>query len=91
MDSFSASEAYSVYTYWRDERVISSFEDEMHAELEEIAKKQKTTKSNTKIKGPTTPTSSVAPKIIPTTTVVKPGGEKLLTIAQATENTVKRA
>jgi len=91
MDSFSASETYSVYTYWRDEPVINSFEEEMRAELEEIAKKQKATKSNTKTKVPTTPTSGVAPKPTPTTTVVKSGGEKLLTIAQATENTVKRA
>ncbi len=79
MDSFSASETYSVYTYWRDEIATDPFEDEMRTQLEEIAKRQKPTKSNTKTKGTT-----------PTTTVLKPGGEKLLTLAQATENTVKR-
>ncbi|CAF3578061.1 unnamed protein product, partial [Rotaria sp. Silwood2] len=93
MDSFSASETYSVYTYWREEPAIDLFEDEMRAELEEIAKRQKTTKINTKTKTPTvtTPTSGILPKTTPTTTIVKSGGEKLLTIAQATENTVKRA
>lgn len=80
MDSFSASETYSVYTYWRDEPTVNLFEEEMNAQVKEIAQRQKPTKSNAKTKGTT-----------PTTTVVKPGGEKLLTIAQATENTVKRA
>jgi hypothetical protein len=83
MDSFSASETYSVYTYWREEPGTDLFEDEMKAELEQIAKRQKATKSNTKTKGSTATT--------PTTTVLKPGGEKLITLAQATENTVKRA
>ncbi|CAF3063665.1 unnamed protein product, partial [Rotaria sp. Silwood2] len=83
MDSFSASETYSVYTYWREEPAMDPYEEEMRTQLEEIAKQQKPTKSNTKHKG-----SSVT---TPTTTIVKPAGEKLLTIAQATENTVKRA
>ena len=87
MDSFSASETYSVYTYWREEAAVESFEDEMKAELEQIAKRQKATKSNTKTKGST----AAAAATTPTTTVLKPGGEKLLTLAQATENTVKRA
>jgi len=96
MDSFSASETYSVYTYWREESATDSYEDEMRAQLEEIAKRQKAAKSNTKNKGTTgsaatTPTSGVLPKTTPTTTILKPGGDKLLTIAQATENTVKRA
>ncbi|CAF0887157.1 unnamed protein product [Rotaria sordida] len=93
MDSFSASETYSVYTYWREEPAMDPFEDEMRAQLEEIEKRQKPTKSNTKNKGSaaTTPTSGILPKTTPTTTIVKPAGEKLLTIAQATENTVKRA
>jgi hypothetical protein len=83
MDSFSASESYSVYTYWREEPPSDSFEDEMRAELAEIARRQKATKANTKTKGSTVTT--------PTTIVLKPGGEKLLTLAQATEKTVKRA
>jgi hypothetical protein len=93
MDSFSASESYSVYTYWREEPPSDSFEDEMRAELAEIARRQKATKANTKTKGSTvtTPTTGVLPKTTPTTIVLKPGGEKLLTLAQATEKTVKRA
>jgi hypothetical protein len=91
MDSFSASETYSVYTYWREEAATDAYEEEMRAELAEIARRQKSTKSNTKSKGTTaatTPTSTIPPKLMK---IVKPGGEKLLTITQATENTVKRA
>jgi hypothetical protein len=56
--------------------------------LEEIARRQqKPAKANTKAKA--TPTTPIIPKTTPTTTVTKPGGEKLLTLAQATENTVK--
>ena len=86
MDSFSASESYSSFTFWRDEPTIDSLEDEMREQLEEMSRRQKT-------KGKTlpSPTTGVLPKTTPTTTVIKPGGEKLLTIAQATENTVKRA
>jgi len=111
MDSFSASETYSVYTYWRDEPAVDSYEEEMRIQLEKIAQQQKAAKSNAKTKGSTTPTSSVPPKTTstssvppkttstssvpskttPTVAVTKPGGEKLLTLAQATENTVKRA
>jgi hypothetical protein len=101
MDSFSASETYSVYTYWRDEPAVDSYEEEMRIQLEKIAQQQKAAKSSAKTKGSTTPTSSVPPKttstssVPPKTTpivaVTKPGGEKLLTLAQATENTVKRA
>jgi hypothetical protein len=102
MDSFSASETYSVYTYWREEPSTDSFEEEMRAELEEISKRQKAAKSNTKTKGltattpttptlPKTPTNGILPKTTPTTTAIKPGGEKVLTIAQGTENTMKRA
>jgi hypothetical protein len=92
MDSFSASETYSVYTYWRKEPANDALEEEMRAELEEIARRQKPTKSNSKTKGTpaTTPVSTVPPKITQPTTVLKSGGEPLLTIAQATENTVKR-
>jgi hypothetical protein len=84
MDSFSASECYSSFTFWRDEPIMDSLEDEMREQLEDMARRQKT-----KGKGATTPTG-VLPKTTPTTTVIKPGGEKLLTIAQATENTVKK-
>jgi hypothetical protein len=98
MDSFSASETYSIYTYWREEPAVDSFEVEMRAQLEEIAQRQKTTKSNVKNKttttgsAATTPTvTGILPKTTPTTTVLKPGGDKLLTLAQATENTVKRS
>ena len=100
MDSFSASENYSFYTYWREEPVMDSVEDEMRKHLEDLAKRQKSSKSNGKQKSvaavptlaaSTTPTTGTLPKTTPTTTVLKPGGEKLLTIAQATENTVKRA
>ena len=92
MDSFSASETYSVYTYWREEPNNDIFEEEMRKELEEIARRQRATKSNSKTKSTpaTTPTTSVPPKTTPTTTVLRSGGEPLLTIAQATENTVKR-
>ncbi len=92
MDSFSASETYSIYTYWRAEPATDSFEEEMRLQLEAIAQRQKPIKSNTKTKGSTTPISGAAlPNTTPITTVVKPGGEKLLTLAPATENTVKRA
>ncbi|UJR31952.1 hypothetical protein I4U23_019425 [Adineta vaga] len=96
MDSFSASETYSVYTYWREEPAVDFFEEEIRAELEEISKRQKSTKANAKTKSTTsaaasTPTVSNPPKTTPTTTILKPSGDKLLTIAQATENTVKRA
>ena len=96
MDLFSASETYSVYTYWREEALIDPFEKEMQAELAEIAKRQKPAKSSAKSKATstsatTTPTTGILPKTTPTTTVLKPGGDKLLTLAQATENTVKRA
>ncbi len=97
MDSFSASETYSIYTYWREEPAVDSFEVEMRAQLEEIAKRQKTMKSNVKNKTTTTgsaaatpTTTGILPKTTPTTTVLKSGGDKLLTLAQATENTVKR-
>ena len=96
MDSFSASETYSVYTYWREEALVDPFEAEMRAELTEIAKRPKATRAGAKPKvtstsATTTPTTGTLPKTTPTTTVLKPGGEKLLTLAQATENTVKRA
>lgn len=87
MDSFSASESYSSFTFWRHEPNPDSFEDEMRAHLEEMSKRQKS-----KGKGPvgTPATGGVLPKTTPTTTVIKPGGEKMLTLAQATENTVKK-
>jgi hypothetical protein len=86
MDSFAASESYSSFTFWRDEPSTDSFEDEMKAHLEEMSKRQKT-----KGKGSaSTPTAGGLPKTTPTTTVIKPGGEKVLTLAQATENTVKK-
>lgn len=97
MDSFSASETYSVYTYWREEALVDPFEAEMRAELTEIAKRPKPKRAGAKPKvtstssAATTPTTGILPKTTPTTTVLKPGGEKLLTLAQATENTVKRA
>jgi len=85
MDSFSACESYSSFTFWRDEPIMDLLEDEMREQLKEMAKRQKT-----KGKGATTPTTGALPKTTPTTTVIKPGGEKLLTLAQATENTVKK-
>lgn len=87
MDSFSASETYSDYTYWHVEPVNNLLEAEMNEQIKEIEQRQKTTKSNSKSKTPTATTTTPTP----TTTIVKPGGEKLITIAQATENTVKRA
>lgn len=93
MDSFSASETYSVYTYWREEIATDAFEEEMKAELKEIEQRQKSKKVNTKAKGTpaATPTTApVLPRTTPTTTVLGTNGEPLLTIAQATENTVKR-
>jgi hypothetical protein len=84
MDSFSACEAYSSFTFWRDEPVVDSLEAEMRQHLEEMVKRQKS-----KRKGTSTSPSGALPKTTPTTTVTKPGGEKVLTFAQATENTVK--
>lgn len=84
MDSFSASETYSSFTFWRDEPVLDPFEEEMREHLAEIAQRQKP-----KGKGATTTTGAVS-KTTPVTTVTKPGGEKMFTIAQATENTVKK-
>ena len=96
MDSFHASEDYSDYTYWHKEPAVESFEDQMRADLEEISKRQKPNKSNTKNKTATasaasTPTKTNPTKAAPATTVLKPNGDKLLTIAQVTENNVKRA
>ena len=88
MDSFSASETYSSFTFWRDEPVTDPFEEEMRAHLEEIAERTRP-KPKGKSGGSTAATGAL-PKTTPTTTVIKPGGEKLLTIAQATENTVKK-
>ena len=86
MDSFSASETFSSFNFWRDEPKHSdSLEDEMRAHLAEMVTRQKS-KSG---KGNVPSGSGVLPKTTPTTTVVKDSGEKLLTIAQATENTVK--
>lgn len=102
MDSFSASETYSVYTYWREEIAHDAFEEEMKAELKEIEQRQKPKKANAKTKAttptaaaapppPATPTTApVLPRTTPTTTVLGTNGEPLLTVAQATENTVKR-
>ncbi|UJR14755.1 hypothetical protein I4U23_001745 [Adineta vaga] len=87
MDSFSASETYSSFTFWRDEPAMDTFDEEMLQQLAAMTPRQKS-----KGKSPTLPvTTGVLPKTTPTTTVIKPGGEKLLTIAQATENTVKKA
>ena len=85
MDSFSASETYSSFTFWREEPIMDSLEDEMRQHLEEMNKRQKT-----KGKNLPSPTTGALPNTTPTTTVIKPGGEKLLTIAQATKNTVKK-
>jgi len=87
MDSFSASESYSSFTFWREEPITNdSLEDEMREHLEEMARREK---SKGKVR--TTPTKGVLPKATPTTTVIKPGGDKMLTLAQATENTVKKS
>lgn len=88
MDSFSASETYSSFTFWRDEPVTDPFEEEMRVHLEEITERQR---PKPKGKGTGSAATGALPKTTPTTTVIKPGGEKLLTIAQATENTVKKA
>lgn len=85
MDSFAASESYSSFTFWRDEPVVSVFEEEMRAALEEMTPRPKS-----KGKSPVAAAAGALPKTTPTTTVTKAGGEKLLTIAQATENTVKK-
>ena len=86
MDSFSASEAYSSFTFWRDEPPISDgLEDEMRQHAEEATRRQKS-----KGKVATTPTSGQSPKPTPTTALTKSNGEKVLTLAQATENTVKK-
>jgi hypothetical protein len=105
MDSFSASETYSVYTYWREEPMIHSYEEEIREELEKIAKRQKSNKVNVKQKAisststVTTPTTVQQPKTLPTPTIVstptattmKSSGDKLLTIATVPDNnTTKR-
>ncbi|CAF1434877.1 unnamed protein product [Rotaria sordida] len=82
MDSFSASESYSSFTFWRKEPIIDSLENEMRQHVEEMLARQKS-----KGKGST---SGSPPKTTPTTTLTKGAGEKVLTIAQATENTVKK-
>lgn len=87
MDSFSASETYSSFTFWRDEPTTDPFEEEMRVHLEDIAQRIRP-KPKGKGNGPAT---GALPKTTPTTTVIKPGGEKVLTIAQATENTVKKS
>lgn len=93
MDSFSASETYSIYTYWREEITGDAFEEEMKAELEEIERRKKVIKSNAKGKATpaATPTTGPAlPRTTPTTTILGTNGEPMLTIAQSTENTAKR-
>ena len=94
MDSFSDSETYSGYTYWHEEPATDLFEDEMCAQLEEMSRQQKAAKSNTKNKGrrgtiASASVSGVLPTTTSTTTTMKLGNEKLLTLAQATENTIK--
>ena len=85
MDSFSASEAYSSFTFWRPESTADDgLEAEMRQQLNEIASRQKPKRKV----GATTPTTGALPK---TTTVTKRSGEKLLTLAQANENTVKKS
>lgn len=79
MDSFSASETYSVYTYWREETKTDPYEDEMRAALEAITQKQK---SNSKKKSSTPLTKP--------TVVTSDSGDKLVTIAQMTDKNVKR-
>ncbi|CAM4785326.1 unnamed protein product [Rotaria magnacalcarata] len=92
MDSFSASETYSGFTYWHSEPSIDLFKDEMCTDLQEIAKKQKAAKSNSKNKGSTatTPTSSTVQKTTPRTTTVKSNADKSLTTVQSIEHSVKR-
>lgn len=91
MDSFSASETYSVYTYWREETKADAYEDEMRAALEEIStkqkQKQKSTKTNSKTKTSSTTTTTTTTK---PTIVTKTDDDKLLTIAQVTDKNVKR-
>ncbi|CAF3717267.1 unnamed protein product [Rotaria socialis] len=93
MDSFSASETYSGYTYWHSGPSIDLFKDEMCTDLQEIAKKQKAAKSNSKNKGSTatTPTSSTIQKTAPTATTVKSNGNKSLAAVQSIDYSVKRA
>ncbi|CAF4658696.1 unnamed protein product, partial [Rotaria socialis] len=85
MDSFSASESYSSFTFWREEAKINPFEAEMRSHLEEINARQKS-----KGKSSTQQLTGVSPKATSTTTATK-NGEKLSTTTQATENTVKKA
>jgi len=84
MDSFSASETYSVYTYWREETKTDAYEDEMRAALDEISSKQKQKQKSTKTK-----TSSTTKTTKPTV-VTKTDDDKLITIAQVTDKNVKR-
>lgn len=83
MDMFSASEDHSTFKTWLIEPNLNLYENDMLQDLEELSKQQKSVKG----KVPLTPTLSGT---TPTTTVTKPGGEKVLTLAQATENTVKK-
>ncbi|CAM4821302.1 unnamed protein product [Rotaria magnacalcarata] len=85
MDSFSASESYSSFTFWREEAKIDQFEAEMRSHLEEINARLKS-----KGKSSTQQLTGVSPKATSTTTATK-NGEKLSTTTQATENTVKKA
>lgn len=81
MDSFSASESYSSFTFWREPVKNDAFQDEMLAALEEINARQKL-----KGKGSSAQLASTSPKV---TTVAKVA-DKSLTIAQANEHTVKK-
>ncbi|CAF1343812.1 unnamed protein product [Rotaria sordida] len=78
MDSFSASEPYSSFTFWRKQLIIDSLEDEMREHLEEILIRQKS-----KGKGSTTQISSL-PKATPTTTLTKRADEKVIVEGETT-------
>ncbi|CAF3398659.1 unnamed protein product [Rotaria socialis] len=41
MDSFSGSESYSSFTYWREQPTMDTFEDEMRKNLEDIKVREK--------------------------------------------------
>ncbi|CAF1460721.1 unnamed protein product, partial [Rotaria sordida] len=78
MDSFSASEPYSSFTFWRKQLIIDSLEDEMREHLEEILIRQKS-----KGKGSTTQISSL-PKATPTTTLTKGADKKVIVEGETT-------
>jgi len=46
LDTFSASESYSTFTYWRNNPATNTFDDEMQAQINEINEREKQSKTS---------------------------------------------